>query len=196
MRRQNRSSRASRSSVRPTTTSRATDQSARVTKRTHSEDRCGDSSGTPIMRGRASPMLRAVSSRICLPDSVAGPGTSNDALAASGRSSARTSAMTTSSIAIGCVRDFSQRGRTITGKRAARSRTISQLRLPKPDDHARAQLDRLDRAGPQRLAHREPAAQMLGAGARRRHAAEIHDALDPRRAAAAANVEAAATSRW
>ena len=47
-------------------------------------------------------------------------------------SSARTSAITTSSIAIGCVRDFSHRGRTITGRRAARSRTISQLRLPKP----------------------------------------------------------------
>ncbi len=36
---------ARRSSVRPTTTSRATDHWARVTKRTHSDDRCGDSSG-------------------------------------------------------------------------------------------------------------------------------------------------------
>jgi hypothetical protein len=35
-----------------------------------------------------------------------------------------------SSIAIGCVRDFSQRGSTISGRRAARSRTMSQLKLP------------------------------------------------------------------
>ena len=84
------------------------------------------------MRGCSSPMTRAVSSRISFPESVTGPGTSKHRLASSGSSSARTSATTTSSIAIGCVRDFSHRGRTMAGKRAARSRTMSQLRLPCP----------------------------------------------------------------
>ncbi len=84
------------------------------------------------MRGCRRPMTRAVSSRISFPESVTGPGISNQALAARGSSSARTSASTTSSIATGCVRDFSHRGRTMNGSRAARSRTISQLRLPRP----------------------------------------------------------------
>ena len=55
MRFQKVSSRASKSSVSPTTTSRATDHLARVTKRTHKEDRRGESSGILAMRrqGRA-----------------------------------------------------------------------------------------------------------------------------------------------
>ena len=84
------------------------------------------------MRGCRSPMTRAVSSRISFPESVTGPGISNHALSLSGRSSARQSAVTTSSIATGCVRDFNHLGKTITGKRAARSRTMSQLQLPGP----------------------------------------------------------------
>ena len=43
-----------------------------------------------------------------------------------------TSAATTSSMATGSVRDVSHRGSTMTGRRAARSRTMSQLRLPWP----------------------------------------------------------------
>jgi hypothetical protein len=66
-----------------------------------------------------------------------------------------------------------------------------------PDDHARPQLDGLDRAGPQRLAHVEPAAQVIGARAARGDAAEVHDALDAGAAAAFAKVSAAVTScRW
>ena len=72
---------------------------------------------------------------------------------------------------------------------------MSQLRLPKPDDHARAQLDRLDRAGPQRLAHVQPAAQVLGAAARLAGATPPRYTIrpTPARAAACAKVEAAAT---
>jgi hypothetical protein len=67
-----------------------------------------------------------------LPDNTSGPGMSNHALSASGSSSAFTSASTTSSMATGSVRDSSQRGNTMNGRRAARSRTMSQLKLPRP----------------------------------------------------------------
>ena len=103
---------------------------------------------------------------------------SNHALAASGSSSARTSAITTSSIATGCVRDFSQRGRTITGRRAARSRTMSQLRLPWPTIMLARSSTVL--TGPARSA--SPTSSRLRRcsepRARRRDAAEVDDALD------------------
>ena len=130
------------------------------------------------MRGCASPRTRAVSSRICLPDRVAGPGRSNHALAAGGSSSARTSA----------VDDVVDRDRLGPRFQPPRQDHDGQPRrqiahdepaqAAKSDDHAGAQLDRLDRTGAQSFAHVEPAAQMLRCGARGRDAAEVDDPAD------------------
>ena len=84
------------------------------------------------MIGRGRPSTSAVRSRISRPERTSGPGTPNHSLPSTTTSSAPRTATTTSLIATGSVRDFSQRGKTITGSLAARSRTMSQLRLPWP----------------------------------------------------------------
>jgi hypothetical protein len=126
---------------------------------------------------------------------VTGPGRSNHALGAEGRSRARESATTTSSIAIGCVRDFSQRGNTITGRRAARSRTISQLRLPYPT----IMLARSSMVSTAPARSASPTASRLRRCSEAARAAATPPrytiAPTPARAAASAKVEAAARSR-
>ena len=78
------------------------------------------------------PVSAAIRSRICSPLMISGPGRSNQALCSSGKSAADTSASTTSSSATGQVRELSHLGRTMNGKRTAKSRTICQDALPKP----------------------------------------------------------------
>ena len=106
---------------------------------------------------------------------------SNHSLRSSGRSSPRTSATVTSSIATGHVRDDVHAGRIIAGRRIARSRTISATKaLPLPYDAstrgARAQ-------GPLRCAdlpNLETAPQVLRGSFLGRHPPEIEDALEAR----------------
>ena len=130
---QKRSSRASRSSVRPITTSRATDHCG-------ARDEADPQRRQPRRQERHFDHARvpkAHDPRGLLEDLLSGERDRSGNVEPRARRRAAGRALaparsTTSSIATGCVRDFSQRGRTMNGKRAARSRTMSQLRLPCP----------------------------------------------------------------
>jgi hypothetical protein len=99
---------------------------------THKVDRRGVRNGTATSAGRR-PSRAAVRRSISRAVSTSGPGRSKQAEEpSSGSVRAATSAATTSSRAIGSVRLPSQRGSTIAGSRAARSRRMRQLALPAP----------------------------------------------------------------
>ena len=130
------------------------------------------------MRGCSSPMTRAVSSRISFPESVTGPGMSNHALAVE-RQVERPHQRDHDVVDRDRLRARLQPPRQDHDRQAGGQIADDEpAQAAVPDDHARPQLDGLDRAGTQRLAHVEPAAQVLGARAGRGDAAEIHDAFD------------------